>query len=424
MKMNIKFLVFLSFALFLAACGENTVINVNEEAKETGDISFLVINRSGEVLDSVKIYRISDGKSNLTDESGYAVWEKNKIGTQVFTVTKDGYAPMRITVNVQEQGKGNVARVPDVTEEVVMHELGASIQGTMMYLNQSTGNLIAAEGVPVILSFGNANFTSSEITVETDENGEYVFEDLPEGVAVSISVPQTIIENHFYTLTTDITSSIDRANEVENLGISQLSLVAKTINLIKTNLTEIDTATNISLSFSTELKEDSIAGNWVVSNSSSDIVLTSASLKDSKTIVIKPISGKWEKGEFYTVSGIAYNIEGNTTNFNQTFTVGKSASAVPGQVSNLEATLDGSYVELSWKAPSGTVTGYYIYYKTNSMDDYLLFDYTSSTTFSEYESYLKNLVSDTSVKFIVLPYNEAGTATISDAKAISYTFDE
>lgn len=201
-------------------------------------------------------------------------------------------------------------------------------------------------------------------------------------------------------------------------------MVAKTINLIKTNLTEIDTATNISLSFSTELKEDSIAGNWVVSNSSSDIVLTSASLKDSKTIVIKPISGKWEKGEFYTVSGIAYNIEGNTTSFNQTFTVGKSASAVPGQVSNLEATLDGSYVELSWKAPSGTVTGYYIYYKTNSMDDYLLFDYTSSTTFSEYESYLKNLVSDTSVKFIVLPYNEAGTATISDAKAISYTFDE
>lgn len=424
MKMNIKFLVLLSFALFLVACGENTVINVNEEAKETGDISFLVLNRSGEVLDSVKIYRISDGKSSLTDESGYAVWEKNKIGTQVFTVTKDGYAPMRITVNVQEQGKGNVARVPDVTEEVVMHELGATIQGTMMYLNQSTGNLIAAEDVPVILSFGNANFTSSEINVETDENGEYVFKDLPEGVAVSISVPQTTIENHFYILTTDITTSIDRANDVQNLGISQLSLVAKTINLIQTNLTEIDTATNISLSFSTELNEDSLAGNWIVSNSSSNIVLISVNLKDSKTIVIKPISGKWEKGESYTVSGIAYNIEGKTTILNQAFTVGKSASAVPGQISNLEATLDGSYVELSWKAPSGTVTGYYIYYKTNSMDDYLQLDYTSLTTYSEYESNLKNLVSDTSVKFIVLPYNEAGTATISDAKAISYTFDE
>lgn len=424
MKMNFKSLVFLSCALFLAACGSDTVTNINDEAKETGDISFLILNRSGEALDSAKIYRISDGKSNLTDESGYAVWEKNNIGTQVFTVTKDGYAPMRITVNVQEQGKGNVARVPDVTEEVVMHELGATLQGTLMYRDQTTGNLIAADGVPVILSFGNANFTSSEITVETDENGEYVFEDLPEGVTVSISVPQTTIESHFYTLTTDITTSIDRANEVQNLAISQLTLVAKMINLIKTNLTEVDTTTDLSLSFSTELDEDSLAGNWVVYNSSNDVVLTSASLSDSKTITIKPVSGKWEKGETYSISGIAYNIEGISSNFTQTFTVGKSVSAVPGQVSNLEATLASSYVELSWKAPSGTVTGYYIYYKTNSMDDYLQLDYTSSTTFSEYESYLKNLVSDTSVKFIVLPYNEAGSAAISEAKAISYTFDE
>src|SRR5574344_2596453 len=277
MKMNIKFLVFLSFALFLAACGENTVINVNEEAKETGDISFLVINRSGEVLDSVKIYRISDGKSNLTDESGYAVWEKNKIGTQVFTVTKDGYAPMRITVNVQEQGKGNVARVPDVTEEVVMHELGASIQGTMMYLNQSTGNLIAAEGVPVNLSFENANFTFSENAVETDENGEYLFENLPEGVSVTINVPQTTIKKHLYALNVDLDTDIDRANEVLNLGISQLSLVAKKANLIKTNFTEIDTTTDLSISFSTDLDEDSIPGHWVVTNSYDDIVLTSAS---------------------------------------------------------------------------------------------------------------------------------------------------
>ena len=75
MKINIKSLVFLSCALFLAACGSDTVTNINDEAKETGDISFLILNRSGEALDSAKIYRISDGKSNLTDESGYAVWE-------------------------------------------------------------------------------------------------------------------------------------------------------------------------------------------------------------------------------------------------------------------------------------------------------------------------------------------------------------
>ena len=424
MKMNFKSLIFLSCALLLAACGSESVTNINDEAKETGDISFLILNRSGETLDSAKIYRISDGKTNFTDKFGNAIWKKNNIGTYVFTITKEGYAPMRISVNVQEQGKGNVARVPDVTQEVVMHELGASIQGTLMYRDYSTGNLIAAEGVPVILSFENANFTFSENAVETDENGEYLFENLPEGVSVTINVPQTTIKKHLYALNVDLDTDIDRANEVLNLGISQLSLVAKKANLIKTNFTEIDTTTDLSISFSTDLDEDSIPGHWVVTNSYDDIVLTSASLKDSTTVTIEPVSGKWEKGETYTVNGTAFTTEGSSTTISETFTVGKTKSSIPGQVSDLEAFLDGSYIELSWEAPSGNVTGYYIYYKTNSMNDYLRLTSTVSTTYSTYESNVQEDYNDTSVKFIVLPYNEAGTAAISEAKPISYTFDE
>ncbi|HQB65785.1 MAG TPA: hypothetical protein PK616_07830, partial [Fibrobacteraceae bacterium] len=185
-----------------------------------------------------------------------------------------------------------------------------------------------------------------------------------------------------------------------------------------------DTTTDLSISFSTDLDEDSIPGHWVVTNSYDDIVLTSASLKDSTTVTIEPVSGKWEKGETYTVNGTAFTTEGSSTTISETFTVGKTKSSIPGQVSDLEAFLDGSYIELSWEAPSGNVTGYYIYYKTNSMNDYLRLTSTVSTTYSTYESNVQEDYNDTSVKFIVLPYNEAGTAAISEAKPISYTFDE
>ena len=47
------------------ACGDDSIINVNDEAKEQANISFLVLDSyTGEAVDSVIIYRPKDSKSN------------------------------------------------------------------------------------------------------------------------------------------------------------------------------------------------------------------------------------------------------------------------------------------------------------------------------------------------------------------------
>ncbi len=423
MKMNFKYLVLFSAILALFACGDNSITNINDEAKEKGDISFLVLDRTGEALDSVKIQRITDGKTLVTDEFGYSIWKKMEIGTHLYLLSKEGYAPIRYTVNLKDEGKGSVARVPDITQKVVMQKLGATIQGTVMYRDPSSNNLIAASNIPVILSFVNGNFSVTEVVVKTDKNGEYVFKDLPENSSASISIPQTSIEKQFYALSTDIQATIDRANEVQNMSISVLSLIAKNLSLIKSNLSEIDASTPLSLSFSSELDKDSIHSKWTVLTSSGIPVLTSVSLEDSKEISIEPVSGKWEKGEIYTVTGTAYNLEGGTVSVAQNFSVGKSATSAPGQVKGLEVIDDYPYVEITWEAPEGDVTGYDIYYMTNSMKDYLRLTSTANTTFRVLETNLIDFITDTSVKIIVLPYNNHGYPDITEAKAVKYSFN-
>lgn len=423
MKKYFNFLILLSSMLLFVACGDDVVTNISDEAKETGDISFLVLDRSGNAIDSVNVYCVSDGKTRVTDKSGYSVWEKTEIGTQFFILSKEGYAPMRISVNMKDQGQGSVARVPDITQKVVMLKQGATIQGTMMYRDRSTNNLVAAPNISVVLSFENANFTVNEITVETDKNGEYIFEDLPEGTVVTISVPQAMIDGHLYVLSTDLEANIDRVNDVQNLEIAELTLVIKNVSLINTNLTEIETSTALSLVFSADLDKDSVFSKWTVSTSSGDIVLTTSSLKESKEISIEAVSGKWEEGETYTVTGRAYTIEGSSVSVTQKFTVGETATSVPGQVKNLEVVNDSPYVQMTWDAPDGNVTRYDIYYKTNSMNNYLYFMKTTDTTISVLESDLVDLYSDTSVMIIVLPYNEYGYADINEAEPVKYKFD-
>ena len=423
-----RIILYAACATMFIACGDDSIINVNDEAKEQANISFLVLDSyTGEAVDSVIIYRPKDSKSNLTDSLGYSIWKKNNIGNYVFELSKEGYATVRTLVNVVEQGLGDVARVPDVTATVPMYKLGAEVSGTVLYTDKETGNKVPAEGVTVIITNQNTSIIPNEISVETDEDGNYTFSELPEGSNFIISIPQTTINEYKYVAASKISVQANRAGATVDLGVQNLNLISDAFTLVNSNLDEIDTNTTVTFSYSAVLDKDSVLKNIRVSKSGKS-VLTNVSLStDGKTINIKPFSGRWEDNESYTISGTVYSKNGSTNSLSKSFTVGGTTSTKkPGQISNLDAELSGSYLELSWTRKDSLATGYHIYYKTDSMSNYLLFSNLSSGTYTStdisYSSMLNNDADSTKISFIVLPYNIAGEADPNNAKSISYTF--
>ena len=423
-----RIILYAACATMFIACGDDSIINVNDEAKEQANISFLVLDSyTGEAVDSVMIYRSKDSKSNLTDSLGYSIWKKNNIGNYVFELSKEGYATVRTFVNVVEQGLGDVARVPDVTTTVAMYKLGAEVSGTVLYTDKETGNKVPAEGVTVIITNLNTSIIPSEISVETDEDGNYTFSELPEGSNFVITIPQTTIDEYKYVAASKISVQANRAGATVDLGVQTLNQVSDVFSLVNSNLDEIDTNTTVTLSYSTMLDKDSVL-KYIKVSKNGNSVLTKVSLStDGKTINIKPFSGRWEDNESYTISGTVYSKNGSTNSLSKSFTVGGTTSTKkPGQIANLDAELSGSYLELSWTRKDSLATGYHIYYKTDSMSNYLLFSNLSSGTYTStdisYSNLLNNDADSTKISFIILPYNIAGEADANNAKSISYTF--
>ena len=290
-----RIILYAACVTMFIACGDDSIINVNDEAKEQANISFLVLDSyTGEAVDSVIIYRPKDSKSNLTDSLGYSIWKKNNIGNYVFELSKEGYATVRTLVNVVEQGLGDVARVPDVTATVPMYKLGAEVSGTVLYTDKETGNKVPAEGVTVIITNQNTSIIPNEISVETDEDGNYTFSELPEGSNFIISIPQTTINEYKYVAASKISVQANRAGATVDLGVQDLNLISDAFTLVNSNLDEIDTNTTVTFSYSAVLDKDSVL-KYIKVSKNGNSVLTNVSLStDGKTINIKPFSGRWE----------------------------------------------------------------------------------------------------------------------------------
>lgn len=414
-------------AILFFACGDESVINVSDEAKEKASISFLVVDYySGEPIDSVTIYNMKQKKSNVTDSLGFSISKDNQIGSYGFELSKDGYATLRTFVSVEEKGLGDVARVPDVTSTIKMYKLGVEVSGTVLYTDKKTGNKVAASDITLILSNQNTLIIPKEITVKTDEDGNYTFSDLPEGSNFIISIPQTMIDGYKYSLTSSINVSADRAGAIRDLGVQNLSMVTDEFTLVNSNLTKVDTNSTVSLTFSAALDPDSVVKNVVVKRGSV-IVLSDVSLsEDGKTINIKPFSGLWDNKATYTISGAIFSKSGGRFNISSSFTVGATKiTSTPEHVSDLDIELEGSLLELTWTVEDTLVNGYNIYYKTDSMSHYLALTnesgYSESSSIS-YANLLPKNVDSTKISFIVLPYNNVGEADPKTAKSVSYTF--
>ncbi len=418
---------FAAVAAFLAAC-DSTVTNINDDAKAEGTITIKVVdNHSGAALSGVTVYSVVDDKAVIADSLGLSVWKNQALGDHSYQISKDGYATVHALVNLAEQGQGDIPRVGDVIQTVPMYKAGVQAKGIVLFTDDK-GKTNGASGVTVYANLPK-EFVPCELTTKTSESGEYSFDKLPEGVEVVISVGQEQIKSKTY-VGNDVKlvgGTSMRAGDIIN--VSSISLVKSSAQIVKIddNTSEIDTKSDITFTFATELEADSVTtSHWSVSKGSSNVLISTSLSKDKRTVLISPYTGKWTEDASYSVRGTVYSVDGASSTVSSTFVVGGGSSSAgkPDNVSGLMIAQDPDYTyyaRLSWDE-SDDASRYNIYQKTNVDDDFVYLTYTSSTYYRvDLDNYGSKV---TTLYFIVLPVNSDGVeADIEGAKTVKYTIE-
>ena len=465
-----KELLLSASAIALMVGCSDTVVNSYDEAKAKAKITVSVLDgSSNEAVDSAEVLAQFDKNPKFTDNNGFAIYKKNDIGAYVFDISKKGYSTTRATVSVVEMGANDVSRVPDVVLTVPLYKADVTVKGKVYYRDRTTGNLIPAEKVKVVLSYsGSQNVQSdeeetdgvlmkkessvetpepsfiiypSEVFATTNDKGEYEFTNIAELVNFHVDVLQSKIDSKYYRSAGYVSASGARAGSIKNM--EEITMVAdgEIPKLLNSNVDAIDDSTELEFGFSTELDKDSIDGFWTVKKNGSAKVLTTATLsKDKKVITIAPLSESWSHGDSYTVEGEVYSKDGVRITVSKSFSVG--SVAVPKHVTNPKVKLDESAyddnysatfnyqfngaLKLTWSANNKDVSGYNIYYKTDAMDDFMFFAESPDTVYTRAINNLAFLSdsSVTKVSFIILPYNGAGEPSVAKAKTITWTVPE
>ncbi len=416
-------------AALLAAC-DSTVTNTNDDAKAEGNITIMVVdNHSGAALSGATVYSVTDDKAVVGDSLGRSVWKKRALGDHSFQVSKDGYATVHTQVNLAEQGQGDVPRVGDVVQTVPMYKSGVLAKGIVLY-NDDKGKLNAASKVTVYANLP-PQFVPCELSTQTNDKGEYSFDNLPEGVEIDISVGQELIDSKKYVGDAVLTigGASYRAGDLINVGTINLVKTSAQIVKVADNTSEIDTVSDVTFTFAAELEADSVnVSKWTVTKGGNEVLVTVALSSDKRTVSVTPYTEKWTKGSTYSVRGTVYSVDGSSSTVSASFTVGggsTGSSARPGNVDGLKITEDEDYsyyIHLSWNEAKGDVYRYNIYLKTNLVNDFAFYTSTADTTYRFDLDEFTSSVTD--VYYIVLPVNDDGVeADIAGARSVKYTIE-
>lgn len=462
MKKQVVLLSTAAMALLAACSTESTVTTAFEDAKTKGNITLAIVDgNSNKALDSAEVRSQFDDKTMYSDDAGFVVYKQKEIGGYVFDVTKEDYATSRVYVSVVETGANDVSRVPNVVQNVPLYKADVKVSGKVYYRDAKTGNLIPAPKVKVVLSYGytgssvdedgsyslaaskavsNVNIYPSELTDVTDSSGKYEFDNVAEMVGFTVDVLQSKIDSKLFSSTGAVGASAVRSGSKIMKNIV-MNVDGEVPVLIGSNLDKIEQSSSLQFDFSMDLVADSLDGKWEVYKNGSRVLTTVSLSKDKRSVIVKPLSESWSTKTSYTVKGVVYTKEGMFTNVgNLSFSVG--SVDVPKSVSDLKVKLDTSnyissygdrynyeynaLLKLTWKAPSGGVDGYNIYYMTSEMDDFEYYAEVDTNIFSRSISsmYFLNDTSVVSVSFVVLPYNAAGEASVKEAKSVKWNVPE
>ncbi len=419
-------------ALFLASCSDDVVVNDFQDSKPTSTINFRTRDQiTGDLLDSVAVTRLSyDTLVKYTDVDGFTRFTGVQIGEYIFRFQREGYATLLLDAGVYDLS-GDVPRVPDYNYDVELPKLGASVEGRVFY-SDANGNKLAVEEATVLLKLSNISgyrWPSEYITATTDEEGNYSFTNLPEGVGYTISVRQMTVGGKVYSYTGSLSYSDVLDGEVKKATALTLTILGNPLTVTSTNFNgdlKVSTEDVVVLNFSEVVDSAAIKFGDIIVSVGGDQVLTTAAWSNGyKTLTLSPVDGAWWKNSSHAITLSLQSLDrvilsGGSTYY---FTPADAVTKLPGQASKLKTTFSGTGIPsqttssftLSWM--EGTdAAGYSIYLKTSEDSAFVwvknVIDDTTTTIYSDFSE-------GKILSYRVLSYNDLGTATVSSAPAIS-----
>lgn len=341
--MKFRLLTLASAAAFLAACGDSSVSDANDEIKETATFVFTTFDANTRMpVEDVKIYYRLNDESKFTDSTGTVVWKNIEIGKSYFDISKEGYVSKRVEQATKENIQNDVARVDDEHIDVPMHEIGVEAKGQFFYKDISNGNLIPAKNVTIYAKYtGDNEIYPNEVFTTTDSNGFYSFKDMAAGVEFTINSERFVLDstNIVYEAVSAIAKVNERKGVIKELDPKNAGVAGLVPVLLASNLSKLSAESSLKLTFSEVLDKDSVKTKYVsVFDANDNNVSTVVSLsEDGKTISIKPTSGSWVDGNSYKVAFSVWStaaIEDDDADGFRDFDVG--TIKIPSQVKNFK----------------------------------------------------------------------------------------
>jgi hypothetical protein len=426
-------------SLSFMACSDDVVMSAYEESKTTASADFTVTDVDGEALDSVTVEWVYNGKlkTSMTDSAGRLVLRDLRAASYRFRFLKDEFAAIDLNVNMLPQGTSDMPIIPDVDATIRMHALGVSLAGEVK-LTDSDGNRSLQEGVTLDLEMDpptTGTWVKQTYTTTTDENGAFVFEDLPEKAFwYKVSVRRFEDDaNKVYRATADWTenSTLRGSDVATKLTPFILVLDVPALEIDQTNSEGINSSDDFEMTFSQSVNTGDIMLNdlVVISNSSGRVVAVDFEWANSATeLTVTPVNGDWGEAGDYNISGRIESVDGSVLNIDEDFEVLATGDA--GAVSGLEVewwrddswtthdndSLDSNAedVALIWNKVSGAV-GYEVYRKASDEDNYTRIARWEDADDTTYTADVAGMLEEGSVRFAVVSFTADNRSDLTDA---------
>jgi len=415
----------------------STVDQSYTDSKARGSVFVLLRDEvTGAPIANAQVSLLGGGDSTRvlsSDSAGYVTFKNLLPGTRILKVEKAGYAGKYTTADLVD-GASEVPRLQDLSFDLTLPRLGATVSGKVYYQDKS-GN-----SIPLVLavldlyykSNSGENWVSGHKTVVADSSGVYKVDSLPEDVDMTVRVRSTTINGNVYA-TGDVRSiGALKLGEVRYVPVFQLEPNLEAFALRSDNLDAITETDTLKLTFSLPVDTTVLhKGDIAVTNGGTDVGIVSTWSDAGRKLSIRPFAGKWITGsnqlklELKSALGVALSEE-------LPF-VASSVSALPKQAGSLSAKAsvfgkdtnkvnsNTASVTFKWTKAEGA-EGYDLYKKAKGDNAYLWLAKTTSAK----DTALSQDVTDffdkgDSVSFAVVAYNSKGSASFLGAPILVLT---
>jgi len=416
--------------------GEEVNADLVDYRKPKGNVTLKVDSKANPYgIKGVEVVLVTgdakEGKTS-TDEYGEVVYENLEMGTYVFMISKEGFAPIYQTVELKnESTEAEVPKVGNITANVELLELAVSASGKVVYTDKDGNNHPADTAtVELLLIAGpGQKFVEEIITVRTNSLGDYTVDSLiPEFTEAVVYVKSIQVGDQKYKGSTTENIPATFAGEFEYVSPIKMAISAADFMIYSTNLKDIAYNENIKITVSEDIDADEIKYGDIKVSKGTEIMTTNTVSEDLRELTIIPTQGNWGTSGSYTVEIKLYSKDNEmldeTLNFS--FEVKGAIGVVSGikVINSIPGTsLDTNIVDetttsidLKWNALANTV-GFKVFKKATG-DSNFTFVQTASDTVTTLST-TGWFTDGKSVSLVVIGYNTETQSDINSSTVIT-----